>query len=168
MTIGEKILNLRKARGWSQEELAEHIGVTRQAVSRWESDSAKPDADKIAAMCKLFGVSADYLLDTGMPGSGHVRKEEPVHEGKVDTRRIRRWVLVGTGTAVLFLLRLMASLEPTEVHTMTGWYTGFLGYVIGNDLVWLVWIALGLILIGLWPWVRGWKIWKWIRDLLGW
>ena len=37
MTMGEKILNMRKARGWSQEELAERIGVTRQAVSRWES-----------------------------------------------------------------------------------------------------------------------------------
>ena len=37
MTIGEKIQNMRKARGWSQEELAEHIGVSRQAVSRWES-----------------------------------------------------------------------------------------------------------------------------------
>ena len=49
MTMGEKILNMRKARGWSQEELAERIGVTRQAVSRWESGAAKPDADKLIA-----------------------------------------------------------------------------------------------------------------------
>lgn len=62
MTMGEKILNMRKARGWSQEELADRVGVTRQAVSRWESGSAKPDADKIIAICDLFGVSADYLL----------------------------------------------------------------------------------------------------------
>ena len=62
MNMGEKILSMRKARGWSQEELAERIGVTRQAVSRWESNSAKPDADKIIAICDLFGVSADYLL----------------------------------------------------------------------------------------------------------
>ena len=62
MTMGEKILALRKARGWSQEELADQIGVTRQAVSRWESDSAKPDADRIIDLCDLFGVSADYLL----------------------------------------------------------------------------------------------------------
>lgn len=60
MTMGEKILALRKARGWSQEELADQIGVTRQAVSRWESDSAKPDADRIIDLCDLFGVSADY------------------------------------------------------------------------------------------------------------
>lgn len=62
MTIGEKILNMRKARGWSQEDLAERVGVSRQAVSRWEADSAKPDADRIIAICDLFGVSADYLL----------------------------------------------------------------------------------------------------------
>ena len=64
MSMGEKIRNLRKARGWSQEELAEQIAVTRQAISRWESDSAKPDADNIVALCTLFGVSADYLLCT--------------------------------------------------------------------------------------------------------
>ena len=43
MTLGEKILALRKARGWSQEDLAGRIGVTRQALSRWESDAAVPD-----------------------------------------------------------------------------------------------------------------------------
>lgn len=68
MTMGEKILNMRKARGWSQEELAERIGVTRQAVSRWESGAAKPDADKIIAVCDLFGVSADYLLRENYAG----------------------------------------------------------------------------------------------------
>lgn len=70
MTMGEKILNMRKARGWSQEELAERIGVTRQAVSRWESGAAKPDADKLIAVCDLFGVSADYLLRDIPGGTG--------------------------------------------------------------------------------------------------
>ena len=69
MTMGEKLLKLRKARGWSQEEMAERVGVTRQAISRWESDAAKPDADNIITVCDLFGVSSDYLLRDGM-GSG--------------------------------------------------------------------------------------------------
>lgn len=78
MTMGEKILGMRKARGWSQEELAERIGVSRQAVSRWEIDSAKPDADKIVAICDLFGVPADYLLrdiqdETGTQVINHKR-----------------------------------------------------------------------------------------------
>lgn len=67
MTTGEKIQALRKARGWSQEELAAQIGVSRQAVSRWESDSTKPEAEKILALCDRFGVSTDYLLREDAP-----------------------------------------------------------------------------------------------------
>ena len=62
MTLGEKILTLRKARGWSQEELAGRIGVTRQALSRWESDTAVPDTVNVVELSDLFGVSCDYLL----------------------------------------------------------------------------------------------------------
>jgi transcriptional regulator with XRE-family HTH domain len=76
MTMGEKILNMRKARGWNQEELAERVGVTRQAVSRWEAGSAKPDADKIITICDLFGVSADYLLRDQYSGEGSAAQPE--------------------------------------------------------------------------------------------
>lgn len=60
--LSEKIINLRKSRGWSQEELAERLNVSRQSVSKWESDISNPDLDKIVAMSTLFGVSTDYLL----------------------------------------------------------------------------------------------------------
>lgn len=63
MKLSEKIINLRKARNMSQEELAEQLGVSRQAVSRWEVGSALPDASNILQLSKLFGVSADYLLN---------------------------------------------------------------------------------------------------------
>ena len=62
MTTGEKISKLRKEQGYKQEELAEKLGVTRQAVSRWESDLAFPETDKLVTMSKLFGCSVDYLL----------------------------------------------------------------------------------------------------------
>lgn len=68
MKLSEKILNLRKARNMSQEELAEQLGVSRQAVSRWEVGSALPDASNILQLCKLFGVSADYLLNDDYKG----------------------------------------------------------------------------------------------------
>ena len=60
--LSEKIINLRKSRGWSQEELAERLNVSRQSVSKWESDISTPELDKIVAMSTLFGVSTDYLL----------------------------------------------------------------------------------------------------------
>lgn len=62
MILADKIINLRKKNGWSQEELAEKVGVTRQSVSKWEGAQAAPDLDKILQLGKVFGVSTDYLL----------------------------------------------------------------------------------------------------------
>ena len=63
MTFSEKIINLRKAHGWSQEDFAEKLNVSRQAISRWENDGAFPDALNILQISKLFGVTTDYLLN---------------------------------------------------------------------------------------------------------
>ena len=57
--LSEKIINLRKSRGWSQEELAERLDVSRQSVSKWESGVSNPELDKIVAMSTLFGVTTD-------------------------------------------------------------------------------------------------------------
>ncbi len=62
MTLGQKITNLRKARGMTQEELSEAVGVTRQTISKWELDTSTPDLDYLCKLCDLFGVTADYLI----------------------------------------------------------------------------------------------------------
>ncbi len=62
MILADKIINLRKKRGWSQEQLAEQLNVSRQSVSKWESALSVPDMDKIVKMSNIFGVSTDYLL----------------------------------------------------------------------------------------------------------
>lgn len=62
MTLAEKVMLLRKQRGWSQEELAEHLGISRQSISKWESGISIPDIDRIIKMSDLFSVSTDYLL----------------------------------------------------------------------------------------------------------
>lgn len=62
MQIAEKIYTERKRLGWSQEQLAEQMEVSRQAVSKWESGQSLPDLDKLVLMSKIFGVSTDYLL----------------------------------------------------------------------------------------------------------
>lgn len=62
MILADKILNLRKKNGWSQEELAEQMNVSRQSVSKWESAQSIPDLDKILQLSKIFGVSTDYLI----------------------------------------------------------------------------------------------------------
>lgn len=62
MILAEKITSLRKKNEWSQEELAERLGISRQSVSKWESGTSIPDLDKIIRMSELFDVSTDYLL----------------------------------------------------------------------------------------------------------
>ena len=62
MILADKITNLRKKNGWSQEELAEKMQVSRQAVSKWEGAQTAPELEKLLALSKLFGVTTDYLL----------------------------------------------------------------------------------------------------------
>ncbi len=62
MILADKIIDLRKKNGWSQEELAEKLGVSRQSVSKWESAQSVPDMGRILQLSQIFGVSTDYLL----------------------------------------------------------------------------------------------------------
>lgn len=68
MTIGQRIAELRRQNNLSQEALGEALGVTRQSISKWESDSALPEIEKLVAMSRLFGVSVGALL--GVEDSG--------------------------------------------------------------------------------------------------
>lgn len=66
MNIANKILLLRKRKGISQEELANQLNTSRQAISKWENGQSTPDLDKIVALSKYFGVTTDYLLTDGI------------------------------------------------------------------------------------------------------
>lgn len=74
MILADKIIALRKQKGWSQEQLAEQLDISRQSVSKWESGNSIPDLDKIIKLSELFGVSTDYLLKDEI--------EEPVSSGQ--------------------------------------------------------------------------------------
>ena len=62
MSLGERLLELRKSRHVSQEEVADKLNVSRQTISKWETDSSTPDFDKIIPICELFEISTDELL----------------------------------------------------------------------------------------------------------
>ena len=67
MTFGERLQQVRKAAGLSQEQLGDLIGMSRQAVSKWETDQAAPDIETLARLCGVLGVSADELLGREVP-----------------------------------------------------------------------------------------------------
>ena len=67
MTFGEKLKAIRKEKGYSQEEMAGLLDVSRQAVSKWESDRGIPEIDKLLQISNMFGVTLDYLLKSESP-----------------------------------------------------------------------------------------------------
>lgn len=75
MTIGEKIKSARKGAGLTQEQLAEKLNVSRQAITKWESDKGLPDVENLKRIAKLLNVSVDYLLDDGEEIDKSVIKE---------------------------------------------------------------------------------------------
>ena len=78
MILADKIIELRKKNGWSQEELAEQLGVSRQSISKWEGAQSVPDMARIIRLSELFGVSTDYLL------KDNIERTEPAEDGAVE------------------------------------------------------------------------------------
>ena len=98
MTFSEKISALRKQKGWSQEELAEKLMVTRQAVSKWESAQSMPDLDKLVQLSEALGVSTDYLLKDEQAQSAPVpaTAEQTVKLRHVTQEEARRYLQLQT------------------------------------------------------------------------
>ena len=112
MILGEKIAQLRRKNGWSQEELADKMEVSRQAVSKWESNQTTPDLERILRLSSLFGVTIDYLLKDGAePEIPRPEAEEDTHIRLISladaadylTLRERASVQIALGTFLCFL-----------------------------------------------------------------
>lgn len=90
MILAEKIIKLRKQNGWSQEELAARLNVSRQSVSKWESAASIPDLNKIIRLSEIFGVSTDYLLKDEIENEMSILTREEVTgtEEGVETRYV--------------------------------------------------------------------------------
>lgn len=85
MSFSEKMMALRRSKGWSQEQLGEKLGVTRQTVSKWELGSTTPEMEKLAAISDLFGITTDELIKGEAPKSAE--KNVPLTEQKPLSRR---------------------------------------------------------------------------------
>lgn len=82
MKMDEKIITLRKKLGWSQEDLAEKMNVSRQAISRWENGAALPDAQNVLQLSRLFNVTTDYLLNDDYESDGDIPVVQMVKQEK--------------------------------------------------------------------------------------
>ena len=125
MTLADRIQQLRKQKGISQEELADRVGVSRQAVSKWESEQSVPDMDKIILLSDYFEVTTDYLLRG-------IEPVPPAEEKKADGRIF---------TIVATVLNLIGVLVSCAV-----WYET---QQAGSLIIGVVFLALGCMVFGI-------------------
>ncbi len=83
MNLSDKIVELRKKNGFSQEDLADELQVSRQAVSRWEQGTADPSSSNILELSKLFNVTTDYLLNDDYYSDEDLPKIKEIRKGNL-------------------------------------------------------------------------------------
>ena len=162
MTFGEKLTRLRKREGLSQEALAERLGVSRQAVSRWEQSAALPDAAKLLPCARLFRVEVEWLLDDARGWEDQAQSAEPAQE--TETRAAhgdRRWyiaggIVTGAGALGLVVMGILSAVFPavvSEAPIGADWvhvYTGLAGFLKLHSVEWLFALWAAAALAGLW------------------
>lgn len=112
MTFGKKLQLLRRRNGLSQEQLADRLNVSRQAISKWELDAALPDTANVIALSRLFDVSADYLLKEDM--------EAPVEGApkKPSARRLAGIICGGVGALGLAAIYIISRCVPVMIPSV--------------------------------------------------
>ncbi len=122
MTIGAKIQNLRKQRGLSQEQLAEAVGVSRQAVSKWEAEQSVPDIDKIILICDYFGVTTDYILRNEEMPCAETTQSANTHKNEANeesTENKKKSALLLAVSVMLYILCIVPVIViPNQVGTV--------------------------------------------------
>ncbi len=125
MILADKIIELRKKAGLSQEELAEKVGVSRQSVSKWEGALSIPELDKILLLSQIFGVSTDYLLKDEF-GEELPAPQSEISESnyrRVDLQEANEFLAVKDRTAPLVALGVMLCiLSPIPLLALLGFY----------------------------------------------
>lgn len=154
MTFGEKLQKLRKEKGWTQEQLASQINVSRQSLSKWELDTALPDTEHVIQLSKLFNVSTDYLLMEETANDHN----QPFKQSSDNSSKIR--LIVGSCLSLVALLGLLiigilASVYPAS-HLVfpadENWvriYNGLLGFLMVHNLEWLFILLIVLFISGI-------------------
>ncbi len=116
MNLGQKLLELRKSKNLSQEEVAEKLNVTRQTVSKWETDQSMPDFDKIKPLCDLFEITPNELI------TGQTETKEQYDE--ISTRELTKKRARGIGLGILLyfiaIAWIMTSIEVMRVNETLG------------------------------------------------
>jgi len=124
MILADKIIALRKKAGWSQEELAHQLQVSRQAVSKWEGGTSVPDLDKVVKLSQLFGVSTDYLLQDSieeMPAGMATPGMDEAYERSLSLEEVNEYLSKRPAYAKILAFAIMSYvLCPVPIILLSG------------------------------------------------
>lgn len=146
MALGETLKRLRKDRGWTQEELAAKLSVSRQALSKWEVGASVPDLDTVLQLCRVFGVTPNDLLtektaQNPSGAAGRKMERELPNCGKI--RVCAGLLTAGISAAGMLVLGILSSVRPAYYAITPAdeeWvrvYTGLAGFLKTHRLEWL-------------------------------
>ena len=129
MKLAEKIFSLRKEKGFSQEQLAEKINVSRQSISKWESGQALPEIEKIIELSKIFQVTTDYLLLEDKDKPERVPSTIPAHEKESYYKEVKSfgfWQVVYIFVIALIFFIWLGSFYFPKQYALIAWLSFFL------------------------------------------
>ena len=125
MTLDKKLARLRKKEGLSQAEVSEKLGVSRQAVSRWESGDSKPSTENLQAICRLYNVQMDSLLNDseGEPliaiSAGKTKESSPEQGGQEKRERWIRLLVIGVAAVALVICCIFWYVKYTNKNNLS-------------------------------------------------
>lgn len=156
MTFGEKLQKLRKSKGWTQEDLAAQISISRQALSKWEQGAVVPDTENVLQISKIFGVSTDYLLNDDYESDGdipavHASAEFLEKNYKSKTRTIIGMCISCLGVVafvVLYIVGMYSSVTYPASGGTNDVVSGFGVFISANRLEWIVGLCVLTVIAG--------------------
>jgi len=145
MALSEKLYTLRKKSGLSQEQLAERLNVSRQAISKWESGASSPENDKLIAISNYFNVSLDYLMKEDNEQSKDTPQAEQRENAQVAERTQRSvgFIICIGGIICLIVWGLLSMLKPTTSNQISESST----ITINGNGIFLI-LCVGFIVVG--------------------
>ena len=128
MKLADKLFELRKEKGWSQEKLAEQINVSRQSISKWESGQALPELEKIVELSKIFQVTTDYLLleDSDKPEINPILSEDEKNRYYKKVKSYGFWQVLSIFISALAIYLFSAGSSFPAKFTALVWLSFFL------------------------------------------
>ena len=128
MKLADKLFELRKEKGWSQEKLAEQINVSRQSISKWESGQALPELEKIVELSKIFQVTTDYLLleDSDKPEIKPILSEDEKDRYYKEVKSYGFWQVLYIFVSALAIFLFFAGSSFPATFTALIWLSFFL------------------------------------------